>query len=441
MKRLLLIALLATGLAPFAAPQSKPAPVVGAVPSPDASIEVRQRSFDVVWRTVKEKHFDPTFGGVDWDKVRAQYEPQVAAVKSDAELYAILQKMLGELHQSHFNIIPPEAIVEDDAKEPPTGGVGISLSIVDGLALITRVEPESAAARAGIRSGFVVRKVDQTPVEEIAARFAKSTERPAMIRLRLARTILARINGKPGTAVRVAFADERNRTQEVTLERQRLNGEMSPRFGNFPAQYTEFEAKRLAGGIGYIRFNIFVMPLMERIRSAIRSMKDAPGIIFDIRGNPGGLGGMSSGIAGLLAREQTSLGRMTLRSGYQNFAVFPQKDPYTGPLVILIEGGSASTSEVFSAGMQEIGRAVIVGERSVGAALPSVFEKLPTGALFQYAIADFRTPKGTLIEGRGVIPDLEVKLSRETLLRGRDIQLDAAIRQIKRSGFNIERTH
>ena len=90
----------------------------------------------------------------------------------------------------------------------------------------------------------------------------------------------------------------------------------------------------------------------------------------------------------------------------------------------MIDNGSASTSEIFAAGMQELGRAVVVGERSAGAALPSVFLKLPTGALFQYAVGDFKTPKGVLIEGRGVQPDIEVKLNRRELLGGHDSQLD-----------------
>jgi carboxyl-terminal processing protease len=119
-----------------------------------------------------------------------------------------------------------------------------------------------------------------------------------------------------------------------------------------------------------------------------------------------------------------------MRVGHTNFAVFPQSGAYTGRVAILIDGSSASTSEVFAGGMQDIGRAVVIGERSAGAALPSIFEKLPTGALFQYAIADFKTPKGVLVEGRGVVPDREVKLTRRTLLEGRDTQLEAAIEQV-----------
>jgi carboxyl-terminal processing protease len=94
---------------------------------------------------------------------------------------------------------------------------------------------------------------------------------------------------------------------------------------------------------------------------------------------------------------------------------------------------SASTSEVFSGGIQEIGRAVIVGERSAGAALPSFIQKLPTGALFQFAVADYKTPKGVLIEGRGVIPDVEARYDRASLLAGRDAQLEAAVEQIRKS--------
>jgi carboxyl-terminal processing protease len=408
------------------------AQVAGGVAERAGATDLRQETFDIVWRTVKEKHFDPTFGGVDWDKVREKYAPRVAAAKSDLEFYGLLQQMLGELGQSHFAIIPPGAFVEQKETGPSNGTAGVDLKLIDKLAVITRVKPESGAARAGLRAGYVIKQIGDTTVESIIGRFQKSKESPAIVRLQITRTLLARINGKPDTSVRVVFLDEKDQVREAEVNRAVLKGEFAPGFANFPPQYTEFEARRLEGGIGYIRFNIFALPLMEKIRPAIRSMNDAPGIIIDLRGNPGGFGAMSNGIAGLMETKQTSLGTMRMRTGYMNFAVYPQKNPFGGKVVILIDGGSASTSEIFAAGMQEIGRAVVVGERSIGAALPSLFQKLPTGALFQYAFADFKTPKGTLIEGRGVMPDVEVKLSRGELLKGRDPQLEAAIAQIQR---------
>jgi carboxyl-terminal processing protease len=430
-KRILLIALLSALLCfgAAASPIHFMQSVVGVVATP---YDVRQESFDIVWRTVKDKHFDPTLGGLDWNKVREQYAPRAAAAKTDNELYDVLRQMLGELHQSHFNIIPPEAIVEDGSPEPKGGGIGIDLRFIDGLAVITRVDEGSKAAAAGLRPGFVIKKVNDDDVQRVIDPFSKSKESQSIRTLRITRALLARINGMPETTVRVAYLDDRDQPRDATITRERLKGEMSPSMGTFPPQYSEFETKQLAGGIGYIRFNVFVISLMDRIRAAIRSMSDAPGIIIDLRGNPGGLGGMASGIAGVLEKEQTSLGTMHMRSGHINFAVLPEPKPFLGPVVILTDGGSASTSEIFAGGMQEIGRAVVVGERTVGAALPSYFQKLPTGALFQYAIGDFRTPKGTLIEGRGVAPDVEVRLTRRSLLDGRDAQLDAAIEQIKK---------
>jgi carboxyl-terminal processing protease len=432
MKKIVPVILIWLALSPVASSQTSTGASAHSRAS-NATPDVRQETFEIVWRTIKEKHYDPQFNGVDWDKVRQSYAPRVAEVKSDQELYKLLQEMIGELGQSHFNIIPPEAVVEQEAEAPASGGIGIDVDYIDNLAVITRAEEDSPARRAGLRPGFVIKQIDQTPVDQVIERILKSKRSPEMTRLFIARSITARTGGRPASSVRITYLDERDQAREVTVERAAFKGEMSQPMGNFPAQYTEFESKRLANGIGYIRFNIFVVSLMDRVRSAIRQMSDAPGIIIDLRGNPGGLGAMANGIAGLLESKQTSLGTMHLRRGYVNFAVIPQPDPYKGPVAVLIDNGSASTSEIFAGGLQEIGRATIVGERSAGAALPSLFLKLPTGALFQYAVGDFKTPKGTLIEGRGVKPDLEVKLSRQELLRGRDSQLDKAIEQIQKA--------
>jgi carboxyl-terminal processing protease len=440
MNKAILIALLCGALWAAAA-QSKPAEqqpttaIVGNVAATSAA-ELRRDAFEQVWRTVKEKHFDPSFGGVDWDKVRERYAPRLSEIKNDRELYELLQQMLDELKQSHFSIIAPEAVIEDEGGGPSGGGVGVDLRVISGRAVVTRVEPDSAAARAGLRPGYVMTQVDDKPVAQIGAkvreRMARRKESAAMADFVLGRVLLSHVNGRPGTDVNLKFLDGSGRARAVQLRREPLRGELSQPFGNFPALHTEFEARRLAGGVGYVRFNIWVMNQMEKLRAAVRGMGDAPGLVIDLRGNPGGMGIMAAGLAGLLEHRQVSLGTMRLRAGHQNFVAFPQPKAYAGPVAILIDFGSMSTSELFAAGMQESGRAVVVGERSAGAALPSVFEKLPTGALFQYAIADLKTPKGVSIEGRGVTPDVEVKHTRAALLAGRDAPLEAALEQLRR---------
>jgi carboxyl-terminal processing protease len=96
-------------------------------------------------------------------------------------------------------------------------------------------------------------------------------------------------------------------------------------------------------------------------------------------------------------------------------------------VAVLIDETSASASEVFAGGMQAIGRVRVFGSTSLGGVLPAVTDRLPNGDVLYHAIADFATPDGTVLEGRGVLPDEPVRPTRADLLAGRDPVLDAAL--------------
>jgi carboxyl-terminal processing protease len=421
----------------------------------------RKETFEIVWQTVKDYHFDPTFGGVDWTAVHAEFAPRVERTQSDSELHQLLQAMLNRLGRSHFVIIPPESIpadvpdepddADDEAanktpeqrRKPPTleglsvteqltNGIGIDLRIINGAAVITRVEPMSPAARAGLRPGFIMRSVDGRLLTTILRQFARASVYQPIVKQQLpTEIIVSYFNGPPGTYARLSYLDALNRLHRVSIRRERLKGEMSPPIQTLPPFFVEFEARRLPRNIGYIRFNLFAVPVMTKFCAALREMSDAPGIIIDLRGNRGGILGVLYGLGGLLEATPVSLGTMHTRAGVLNFQVIPQKHPYTGQLVVLIDNETLSAGEMFASGLRETGRALLVGERSAGATLPSVAKELPTGAILQYAFADFRTPRGNLIEGRGVNPDINVKLNRRMLLAGRDAQLEIAISLIQ----------
>src|SRR5262249_52045316 len=146
-------------------------------------------------------------------------------------------------------------------------------------------------------------------------------------------------------------------------------------------------------------------------------------------------GGMSIPVASLFVDRPLALGTLQLRNFDQTFTAKPElgSTPYLGPLAILTDEGTASTSEMLAAGLQEARRAVVVGDASVGAVLPSVVESLPGGAIIQDVVADFKTPKGVLLEGRGVQPDKRVIETRAALRTGRDPVLDAALVAIRAS--------
>ena len=396
-----------------------------------SSPEIRQASFEKVWNTVNEKYFDETFGGVDWKKIREIYEPQAMAAKSDADFHAVLQKMLGELKVSHFAVVTPDANFGITAQ---SAEIGIELQLIAGKVVISRIQPGSSAAEVGLKTGFIVEKIgERTTAEIIAATNEKLAKRNDSERVRneiRRRVLLSKINGAEKTKIKLIVSDAKDLPQNFEPERRVAVGEMSPPFGNLPPQPLEFETRKLAGNIGYIRFNIWMIAQLPKIRQAVKSFAATKGIIFDIRGNPGGLAIMAAGVAGLFSKEQTSLGTMKSRLSTVKLIVYPQPNAFTGKIVVLTNSGSASTSELFAAGIQETKRGKIIGEKTAGAILASVIDTLPTGALFQYVVSDYKSPNNILIEGRGVLPDLEVLPTRESLLAGSDAQLDAAIREI-----------
>ncbi|HEY6118807.1 MAG TPA: S41 family peptidase [Pyrinomonadaceae bacterium] len=429
----------------------------------------RQKTFEIVWQTVNERFYDRNFSGVDWIQVRKRYQPLVAATTSDEQVHLLLQQMVNELHQSHFVVIPPDSIprfvpakksastrrtkdkdegdAEDaDAKETDTDltllldkgnpeltermstGIGIDIRILRNYVVVSRVNPTSSAARAGLRTGEIIRKVNGISLGGAVARLQVNPVWKGLLRPELPRIILAGfINGPEDTIVRLSITDGRNRPRTVSVHREKLPGEMSPSIGNLPPLYTEFESRLLAGGIGYIKFDAFVPAMMRRVCAMIRSMQHAPALIIDLRGNQGGLLGMLSGLTGLLENKMIALGAIQSRNGLSPLYAFPQRNSYHGGLAILIDSSTESAAEMFASALQENGRAVIVGERSAGNTLPSSIMKLPTGALFQYGWANFQTTSGVSLEGNGVHPDVDIPLERRRLLSGVDSQLATAI--------------
>ncbi len=200
-------------------------------------------------------------------------------------------------------------------------------------------------------------------------------------------------------------------------------------FGNLPAIRLTFESRRLAGGAGYIRFSEFLDPasVMPKIEAALREFRDAPGVALDLRGNPGGIGVMAMGVAGFfIDKAGQKLGEMKMRDSTLKFVIFPRPETYGGRLAILLDEGSASTTEILAGGLQDLGRARIFGTRSAGAALPSDVIRLPNGDGFQYVQASYTSEKGKALEGAGVTPDVVVRQTREAQIAGRDLVIEAA---------------
>jgi carboxyl-terminal processing protease len=193
-----------------------------------------------------------------------------------------------------------------------------------------------------------------------------------------------------------------------------------------------------SGCVGVIAFNIWLPALVGDLEKAVDEVRACEGVIVDLRGNPGGVGAMVMGFGGYFVNATQSLGTMRSRQVALNFVINPRQSrsdgrsarPFEGPMAIIVDPMTASTSEIFAAGMQRIGRARVFGERSAGAALPALMERLPSGDVFVHAVADFTDPMGRRIEGSGAVPDEIVPLKVQDLVAGRDAPIEAAVRWI-----------
>jgi len=415
---------------------------------------LRRESFEKVWQTINEKHYDPTFGGVDWKKIREIYEPKAMSAKSLIEFHEILNQMVGELKLSHFGVYEnklsslfekTQFIGEASETKPISlATTGIEIKVAEGKPVISKVEKNSNAEKAGLKAGYIIEEINGKSIREISKKLeehlTKIKATDSLKRMYLENLLMAMTRGEASTKVEFALIDQENKRRTFSVERYAKNLNFSQPVGYFPPQPIIFEAKRLENNIGYIRFNVWAIPQMENLRKAVRDLADTKGIIFDLRGNPGGISAIASGLAGLLTEKRISLGKMKGRGTELELIVYPQPNPYLGKVVILIDYATGSTSEIFSAGLQENGRAIIIGEQSAGVALPSVIEILPTGAFFQYAIMDYKTPKGKTIEEVGVKPDLEVFQTIQAFLNGEDLPLKEAIKILNESDQNPQKT-
>ena len=449
----------AAGVPSAASSVVAPSPLAAAAPAPTPSVppalpdSVRAANvavFDAAWRIVHETHFDSTFNGVDWLALRDELRPQAEAARSEDELRRVVRTMLLRLRQSHFALIPREAAdgMEAAGREATKGAdaaagpgdAGLSLRIVGDEFVVARVDADGGGARAGVKPGWIVRKVGDVALADLRARMpSEMGERQR--RMRAASLATALFGGAAGTTARAEFVDGSGRVVTPAIVRSPERGE-PVKFGNLPPIHTSFERERVAapGGrsVGVIRFNAWMASVARPFDDAVDAFRGADGIVIDLRGNGGGVGGLVMGIAGHFLTTHDTLGTMRTRRSDLRFVANPRLvsrsgarvHPYDGPVVVLVDVLSASTSEVFAGGLQGIGRARIVGDTTAGMALPALMERLPNRDVLYHAFADFFTPRGERLEGRGVVPDEVVPLTREALLAGRDPQLEAALRWI-----------
>ncbi|MEO6331919.1 MAG: S41 family peptidase [Gemmatimonadaceae bacterium] len=403
-------------------------------------------TFDSAWSTISRTYYDSTFRGLDWPGVRRELRPRAAAAGTVGELRATIRSMLARMGESHFGLIPAEIAkatgdTDEDASDADAvaGDVGIEVRIVEGAPLVWRIDLAGPAFAAGVRTGWIISEVDgfsAAPALAAAAALPDPRARNEALRLAGAR-LRGRFGGDSGSIVPASFVDGSGRARGLRITRRREPGEIA-RFGNLPPLNVLLTHSRIQappGCIGYIRFNLWLTPVGPAFDRAMQALSDCRGIVLDLRGNPGGIAGLSMGVAGYFVDSVVPLGILRTRSNDLRLVTNPRRVSltgapiriYAGRVAILVDGESVSTSEIFAAGMQYLRRATVFGDTTSGQALPALTRRLPNGDVLMHVFSDYTLPDGTRLEVRGVIPDIVQPVTRADLLAGRDAALLAAV--------------
>jgi len=274
---------------------------------------------------------------------------------------------------------------------------------------------------------FLVQIGDE-PAEVAYARVLAETRLTSTDRARHMTVVRKLVSGEAGTALRLAF--ER-------ADGSRIEGRFTRRL----IASRPFATHRvLPSGYGYLRLTQWTIGVMPRVLEGVDALKDTPGIVIDLRGNPGGSVHAVNALLSRFFTRRTDLGDVTTRTGRPVSMLFGaveiiklkqevegRADAYKGPVAILVNAASGSGSELFAGTMQAVGRATVVGEPSCGCLLGFLgYARIPGGAELAYSEVGFVMANGRRIEGVGVQPDRPVPVTLADLRAGRDRALEEA---------------
>ena len=355
--------------------------------------------FDTVWDTVNSRYYDPRFHGEDWRSAALIYGPKAAAATDDAALYEAMNAMLGRLHDEHTGASTP--LQARDFRTQKSAMTGFRLLRINGVWAVDEVLPGSSAAAAGVKPGWIVLTRDGQQLGE-----------PLQ---------LPTLSG--GEIVRWEFLDARDQPVALALTASRVSTVLQ-------------QCRALPGGALYLRFDEFDWSKMRWLSKQLKSHRDAPGVVIDLRHNPGGTLFALDFMLGEFFDQRFTFAIAIDRAGHQHSlrTLTFGSAHYPGRVAILVDHLSGSAAELFAGVMQEKHRAVIVGHRSAGAVLSARFRTLPDGGVLEYSDRDLLTAQNRRLQGNGVVPDRTTPAPTLADLRaGRDPDVEAALQAITQS--------
>ena len=356
--------------------------------------------YDQVWRLVNAKFVDQTNNLQDWSKWRHKYDSKIM---TNEDAYVAINTMIASLNDPYTKFLDPKEFAEETSSiKGSLKGIGIQIAVKDGkLTVIAPIE-DTPAEKAGLKADDEILEIDGKSTKGITVDKAAD-----------------QIRGKEGTTVTLLIKRKDVEPKLYTITR--ANIEVKSISQKLPENIV------MPNDIGYIRLSSFISRnAASEFKAILERDYNKKGFIVDLRSNPGGLLSNAIYISDMFLDGGVIVSTVD-RDGYRETQRATRGLVTTKPVVVLINKGSASASEIFSGAMKDNGRAIIIGEQSFGKGLVQEINKLPYEAGINITIQKYLTPNGTDINKKGIAPDIEVKLTEENIKNKDDVQLKKAI--------------
>ncbi len=400
----------------------------------DATARHAVAVLDEVWTNIKKSHFDQNFEKDYRDSIYNKYLPEIKKAGNDTQLAGILNRMVKEFGQSHIQVLPPVNELEvmalsaaEKNVEPVTlnsqdvpADVGIIPCIAENRLCVSRTVKGSPADAAGIKAGDCIISINGLKLDPSIKSYIPWDTLTSFM-----------LAGMPESRVSLVTANSNGIKKEYMLTRK-PNGFNWFKFGAMPRTYAAFYSETLPGNIGYVHLTAF---FPEQITSFVKAitgnLKGVRGLIIDMRNNIGGVVILPQWLAGWSCPQVIKMGKLQLKEATLTPSSYPQQQCFKGPVVILINEGTASAAEIFAASMQDSKTAVLFGSVTSGKCLPSQFLRLPSGFRLQTIFGDYERENGKRIEQLGVTPDVPVTLKLSDLRNNTDTVREAAAKYLE----------
>ena len=356
--------------------------------------------YDNVWRLVNTKYVDPTNNEQDWGKWRHKYDN---VIRTDEDAYVAIETMVASLNDPYTKFLDPKEFSDETGSiKGSLKGIGIQIGVKDGKLMVIAPIEDTPAEKAGLLAD-----------DEIIAIDGKSTKGITVDKA------ADQIRGEEGTQVRLLVKRKDLEPREYTITRAEI--EIKSVSQKIPDNIT------MPKDICYIRLSSFISRnASKEISDILQNSPYKKAFIIDLRSNPGGLLSNAIYISDMFLNGGAIVSTVD-RDGYKETQKATRGVLTTKPLVILVDKGSASASEIFSGAMKDNKRAVIVGTQSFGKGLVQEINKLPNNSGINITIQKYLTPNGTDIHKKGITPDVLVEFTEDDIKNKNDVQLKKAI--------------